>query len=385
MKGLMMMGVTQYADGSMFVPIRSGQICPVCGSKRGRCAEFYNAEGIKVFYRCKYRPSHRPSGDGWYIHLVSEVDGYDPMKERLPRILPEVKQEEITFELLELRDKVYRRFRELVKKYEGSYLYERDEKDLLRRGLTKEQIERMMFFSVPTSGNKVWADGDYMVKVTTAISKELENEFGSDLLKVPGFIKRTNKKTGDEYVTFKTVRKDLQEKFVPIKGYFIPYVNIFGQIVGLQYRLTEPMYDEKGKLLRYFWYSCENARSGAPCDYYIPSELKRDDVLLVTEGAIKGKIAAEKLGFEGMFEAGVHNYRRLVKNIIALEKIQGKKYNIILALDIEDNPDVRKAEKNTIAMLKGTGHQVAIAYWDPKDKGIDDALQAGQKIKYKIV
>lgn len=388
------MAVTSYSTGAKFVPIRSGQVCPVCGSKKGRCSEFYNEEGIKVFYRCKNAASNRPS-DGWYIHLVKDIDGYDPNqkdKSSIPRLISNpVMDEEITEEVLQLRDKVYRRFRELVKKYEGSYLYPQDNEDLLKRGLTEKQIEIMGFFSVPTSDKMVWSsDGDYQMKVSTAISRDLEKEFGNKLLRVAGFVKLRDKKS-NEFITFKSRVKDpVKNRYIPIKGYFVPYIDRQGWMVGLQYRLTEPLYDEKGKLMRYFWYSSSQARSGSPIDVYIPSSVNpfMTNVRLVTEGALKGKIASEYLGVEVYAEAGVDNYRALVSELTAQEEIEGVKFNIILALDMDkvDNKDVLRAEKSTIALFKGTGHQVAIPAWDgSKAKGIDDALRLGLRITYRLI
>lgn len=386
------MAIAKFANGSMFVPIRSGHNCPVCGSKKGRCAEFYNSDGELVFYRCKYKTSDKFS-NGWYIHLSKDINGYDTSSKVV--YLNSVEETPITHDILVLRDKVYRMFRELTKKYLGSYLTADDMKDLTNRGLNEMQILKMGFFSVPSMDKEVWADCNFKVKMQTAISKSLEEEFGAEnLLKVPGFVKRKNKNSS-EFVSFKTFRINPEDdSFMKIKGYFIPYFNIEGLLVGLQYRLTEKVYDEKGKPMRYFWYSSEQARSGAPIDYYVPTKVVRDDILLVTEGGTKGKIASEKLGFKGVFEAGVHNYKNLVKNIQVLETMNDFKYKIILALDIdkytvvddEGRYPVLEAENKTISLLKSAGHQIAIAEWNGKKaKGIDDALKLDLKISYNLI
>lgn len=378
------MGITRYADGSYFHPIRSGQACPVCGSKKGRCSVFVNSEGEAIFYKCKYSPSDRVANDGWYMHLEKDVKTNSKVV-----YLPNVKEVPITLENLKLRDKVYRRFRELTKKYLGSYLLDEDMKNLTDRGLNEMQIIKMGFFSVPSISKEVYSDnGNFKIKMQTAISNALFDEFGGELLKVPGFIKRKGR-NGSEYISFKSCFKEPKtDKFKTIRGYFIPYYNIDGLLVGLQYRLTEKVIDDKCKEIRYFWYSSSNSRSGSPMDFYIPSELKRQDILLVTEGAIKGKIASEKLGFQGVFEAGVANYNNLIKNIQLLEIKNNCKYHIILALDMDktENPDVIRAENKTVSLLKGTGHQVALAEWNGKKaKGIDDAIIYNLPIKYKLV
>ncbi len=428
------MAVTKTNSGT-FVPIRSGQVCPVCGSRKGRCAEFYNKDGIKVFYRCKYAVSHRPS-NGWYIHTVQEVDGINS-NERPVTILPDIEVgEEMTEERMKITNEAYRYLRELVKKYEGAYLNYRDMKNLQDRGLTNEQIEKMLFFSMPTveitsqeeldifllakhkklyvntkkyKGKPIkvmvrnYYDGEntYDCQLHTAISKDMEREFGEKLLQVAGFVKRKDSR-GNEYITFKTSRYNPQHdinpkepKYIPIKGYFIPYINPDNQILAVQYRLTVPVYDEKGKKMRYFWYSSSNARSGSPIDYYIPLNIYtdkqgnvREDIILATEGGIKAKITSEKLGFKSVAEAGVSNYRRLVDTIIEISKKEKRKHKIILALDMDkvDNEEVLKAEKETITLLLQAGYEIAIASWDGnKAKGIDDALMLGLRITYTLI
>jgi len=427
------MAVTRYNYGTYY-PIRAGQACPVCGSKKGRCSQFVRNEDNEVIhYRCKYSPSDQPS-NGWYIHKVANLS----KTQREKKILPTVNVgEEMTEERKLVTDKAYRYFRELVKKYEGSYLNKRDYINLRKRGLKAEEILRMNFFSMPT--NKITSQKEMdtflktkpsklyvnekkyrgkpikvMVKnyndgknvfdcqLNTAISKDMEKKFGEDLLKVAGFIKLSDN-WGNDYITFKSTRynpvskeKPNQPKYIPIKGFFIPYTDPEDMIVGLQYRLTVPVYDENGKKMRYFWYSSKNARSGSPIDYYKPSNLYtdksgnvRNDIILATEGGLKGKIASEKLGFQTVAEAGVSNYRNLVETINEISKLNDDiQYKVILALDLdkEKNEEVKKAEEKTIKLLIKAGYEVAIATWDLEQaKGIDDALQIGIKIDYSLI
>jgi hypothetical protein len=450
------MAVTETEKGT-FVPIRSGVPCPVCGSKKGRCSEFYNTDEVKVFYRCKNAVSSKESF-GWYIHTVLEIDGVDPT-ERPQKMLPTVKVgEEMSEERKKITNEAYRYLRELIKSYEGSYLNKRDMSDLRTRGLLDEQIERMLYFSLPTTElnsqeevdqflqskpkrlyikekkyNKKpvkvmvrnYSDGNstYDCQLITAISKDMERKFSANLLQVAGFVKKTDPK-GNEYVSMTTTRFNPQyetitnmltialitkdqklinyicstfwrvEQFIPIKGYFIPYINPDGQIMAMQYRLTVALLDEKGKTMRYFWYSSANARSGSPIDYYIPTKIYtdkkgnvREDILLVTEGAIKAKISSEILGYKSVAEAGVSNYRRLVDTIIEISKKEGIKHKIVLALDMDkfDNKEVLSAEQETITLLLEAGYEVALATWDLTKKGIDDALMCGCRINYTMI
>lgn len=388
------MAVTMYDSGTMFVPIKSGTPCPICGKKDGRCSEFYLDHKL-LYISCRNEISDEPSGlAGWYKHRVSSFNSNKVIERKS---IADVKKYQVTEEVLELRHKVYTELRAIIRKYIPSGLYEDDKTDLTRRGLNDESIERLGCFSVPKSTHKVWSDcGEYQMQLTTYISKKLYDKYGNDLLKVAGFMKLKGK-NGD-YITFKTkMKKPNEKKLSDIRGYFIPYYNYKEQFIGMQYRLSEPLLDEKGKPIRYFWLSSKNASSGSPIDCITPSKVKREDILLVGEGALKMKIACEKLSYKGVAEAGVNNYNSLIEEIQMLEVKNRTKYKIILMFDMDKYDNVQilngkeyypilEAEKKTIELLKLTNHEVAIAEWVPESgKGVDDALQNGAKLDYRLV
>lgn len=392
------MAVTLYDEGTMFVPIRSGEICPICGHRDGRCSKFYY-KGELLYIACKHETSLHPMVNlpGWYKHYVNDRNirpstGITTIKAPQPQSV----KRHITKEILALRSSVYKDFKALICNHIEGGLYEEDKEDLLRRGLAEEEIRRLGVFSVPKSTHKIYGSGLTKIKLSNFIINELFKKYREELLNVPGFMNCKNK-YGGEFITYKSKMKNPETgKLEDIRGYFIPYYNIDGLLVGMQYRLSIPIKDEKGKLIRYFWLSSKNASSGSPIDYYVPTYVKRDDILLVGEGALKMKIAAEKLGYRAMAEAGVSNYRNLVKNILLLEKKEGRKLNIILALDMDKYTNftevngkkffqIIEAEKKTLQLLKKTGHKVVTAEWDiNKGKGIDDALQNSAKITFKI-
>ena len=386
------MGVTTYDNGTMFVPVKSGTPCPICGKRDGRCSEFYLNHKLH-YISCKNVASDEPSNlPGWYIHRVANTQRL----ERVPLSIPEVRYT-VTEEVIELRDKVYRELRRLISLHITGGLYKEDKADLVGRGLSEEEIKKLGVFSVPKSTHKVSSDdGSYEMQLATYVAKKLYEKYDNELLKVAGFMKLTGQ-NGD-YITFKTKMKNQEtKKLMDIRGYYIPYMNYKGQFVGMQYRLSEAMLDDKGKPIRYFWFSSKDASSGSPIDFITPSKYKSENVLLVGEGALKMKIACEKLNTLGMAQAGVTNYNALVTEIQMLEIKNRVKYNIILALDMDKNTikqdvngkdfyPVLDAETKTIDILKMTGHKVVIAEWDiEKGKGIDDALVNGAKINYKIV
>lgn len=410
-------------------------------SNRQRCTKIYRTgfkliDGVqeKAFEEevtvCMHNPCGKPTdtgiGTGYefvdnYYEYIAGTTAPKTISFRPPadvqNISKERSKEEISF-----INEVYQYFMETCFKLQSVTLYKEDRKDLLKRFMTPKDVAAlkkadlweedlknikqnnlnnqqktllsqraewekilnfMGYFSVP-SIEKTIAYSGYKCKLQTAISKELHKKFGDKLLAVPGFMKSKDKK-GNEFITF---------KYYKIQGYFIPYHSIEGKILGFQYRLTEARYDAKGKLIRYLWYSSEQASSGSPIDFFCPIELLRDDVILVTEGATKGKVAASKMKIQGLFEAGVGNYKNLIKALDELEQRTGKQYKIILALDMdkytnvdsEGHYPVLEAEMKTIELLKVRGNSVHIAEWDGKiSKGIDDALSIGLKLNYKAV
>ena len=385
------MAVTVYDSGTMFVPIKSGSTCPICGKRDGRCSEFYLNHEL-LYISCRNVVSDEPSGlPGWYKH---RVDGSNTKE---LKVISDIKKYEITDEILALRHKVYTELKAIINNNIPSGLYEDDKADLERRGLSDEIIRKLGCFSVPKSSHRVLSDcGGYQIQLVTHIARTLYKMFGDDLLKVPGFLKLTGK-NGD-YITLKTkMKRPKDKKLSDIRGYFIPYNNYKGQFVGMQYRLSEPLVDYKGKQIRYFWLSSRGASSGSPIDFIVPSNIKREEILLIGEGALKMKIACEMLGYKGMAMAGVTNYNSLSKQLQLLELKTKTKYKVILVIDMDkyenchvingkDIYPILDAEERTVDLLKLTDHKVAIAEWNGNlGKGIDDALVNGVKLQYRIV
>ncbi|MBS5926238.1 MAG: DUF3854 domain-containing protein [Clostridium paraputrificum] len=358
-----------------WIAFRRGNPCPICGGTDQRCSLYAKNTGEPILYRCKYVTSSHPSGDGWYNHLASEVDGTNIDKERIKRIIRDYKQVTITEEDRKLWSKVYKRMREAFFILKGVYLYPEHLENLLSRGLTEDQVKEMEFFSVPKD-EKIRYQG-YEVKLKTAIIKILLKYFKEEeLIKVPGFYKATH--NDSDYVALKnTIYDNKRKDYVVIDGYFIPYHDYEGQIIGMQFRMLRPVYDKKMKPMRYIWFSSKSS-CGSPIDYFVPNEIKKDDVILVTEGALKGKISGSYLGVRVLAEAGVANYRSLIKTLQEIQEKEKKKFKVLLALDMDkySNPDVMNAEISTVTLLKATGVSTTILEWDISEgKGIDDKLQ----------
>lgn len=360
-----------------WVSIRSSETCPICGSRKGRCGMLVEkSTGNVVLYRCKENTAGKPDGRGWYIHRVSDFNTGSKEKIIPTTInISDYKPREFKEEDLKLWNEVYNTMRNLMFKFNGYYLYSNHMKNLLDRGFSEKEIEHLKFFSIPKN-DKIQYNG-FQCSLKTAIINELKKKFkDEDLLNVPGFSLISAK--SKSFVTFNnTMYNKEKNAYEYLDGYFIPYFNENGLLVGMQYRLTVPRIDDKGKPMRYLWYSSKNVTCGSPIDYYVPSDIAIEDVILVSEGGIKTKYAATKLRVRSLAEAGVGNYRHLIKVLQNVEKIEGKKFRVLLALDMDkySNSDVLSAEIKTVALLKSCGYEVTILEWnDAEGKGIDDKI-----------
>lgn len=375
------MAITTY-DNKKWYPIRSGTCCPICNTKKGRCSVLVDEKEQPVMYRCKYATSNRASGDGWYLHLVNEPIAKSNNNLANTELIKDIisnKELEITDELIELRNRVYRKFRQVFHHLNSTLLYKEDLQSLLDRGFTTDEINEIGFFSIPRNV-KIQYD-NYTCQLKTAMVKELLKTFTEEqLVKVPGFaLVQTKDKS---FVTFKSSTRNSKGEIEDIKGYFIPYVGPTGKLQGMQYRLATPFIDDKGKAIRYFWYSSKNVSCGCPVDYFVPNEIRNENYILITEGAIKGKFAATKLGLRSLSEAGITNYKSVGKALKKIEEIEGKQYSILLSLDMDkyQNSDVLNAEISTLTLLKGLGYDVTILEWNVEEgKGIDDKLKINSK------
>lgn len=375
---------TATATNTTWVSIRSSQTCPICGSRKGRCGMLVNSDTNEVIlYRCKYNTSGKES-NGWYIHTVNSSNcAANSNICNIPTTinLDDYKTREIKEEDLILWDKVYRKIRSLMIKFNGSPLYQNHKANLIERGFSEKEIEDLKFFSVPNNEKVIY--NNFSCYLKTAIISELKKDFKEeDLINVPGFNLIESK--GKKYVSFNNSMFNKESNsFQYLDAYFIPYFNENGLLVGMQYRLTTPVYDEKGKKMRYLWYSSKHVTCGSPIDYYVPSEISIDNVILVSEGAIKTKFAASKLKIRSLAEAGVGNYKSLIKTLQSIEQKENKKYQVLLALDMDkySNEDVMSAEIRTVTLLKSCGYNVTLLEWDVTEgKGIDDKIfSAGMK------
>lgn len=157
-------------------------------------------------------------------------------------------------------------------------LNEQHKEDLLKRGLTAEQIEGQRYRSVPLFGIK-------------SLVKKLQEE-GLVIKGVPGFYEDEN---GQWTINFSPKNS----------GILIPILSMEGRIQGFQIRL-----DHVTEGRKYIWLSSvkfkNGVSSGSPV--HVIGDLNASEVYL-TEGALKGTIAHYLSGDTFVCVAGVNQYR----------------------------------------------------------------------------
>ncbi|WP_237699112.1 hypothetical protein [Caldicellulosiruptor kronotskyensis] len=155
----------------------------------------------------------------------------------------------------ETRDKVYREFLKLLQ------LNEEHKADLLRPSLSKVAIRAKGYKTLFLEKEKRFE-----------ICRTLQAK-GYGLEGIPGFFKH---KTIGEW------------DYKPYQGYAIPVRNFERQIVGLLVGMNEPA------LSKYRWFSSSNSKNvGTPAEanLYFTGGCT-DGVVYITEGALKGDVAA---------------------------------------------------------------------------------------------
>lgn len=243
--------------------------CPFCGNKKGKFSYILEKGNKRDMYHC-----WSCGEGGGAVNLHMELSGITDYMEAVRDIFTTLNDEDP--EVYRTRTEMLRNLpkTEMIERASDehcsavyycllSMLTLRDEhkEDLLRRGLTEEDIKRYRFRSTP--------ERDY--KVTGRICRELINR-GFDLNGVPGF-----------YID----RKGRWQMKLSADGYFCPvFDGDRNLITGFQIRNDDP--DAQAK---YIWFSSSGcnrgASSGALCTY-LPG--KEGNPVIVVEGILKALV-----------------------------------------------------------------------------------------------
>lgn len=227
--------------------------------------------------------------------------------------------------------------------------------DLKKRGLTENEITLGMYKSVP------------IYCINSIIEKMVEK--GCKFKGVPGFYYDSKSNQWKLNITTKTF------------GYFVPYIDIDGYVCGIQIRLTS-----KCKR-RYLWLSSSflnlGTSSGSPIHF--KSCNNKNEVIYLTEGALKANVAAYLGNRTFIAVAGVNAQTQLEKSLIALKNRGLKTIVDVFDADCIINKYVESARNK----IKDTCNTLGIEYkrldWSLKyGKGIDDFLYFQKRRRISI-
>ncbi|MDQ3918450.1 MAG: DUF3854 domain-containing protein [Acidobacteriota bacterium] len=188
----------------------------------------------------------------------------------------------------------------------------------------------------------------------------MHERFGDSLRGVPGFHKYAGR-----------------WQFPRLNGFFIPYRDVRGRIVGLQVRRDAPSAGSK-----YVWFSTppekfsHGTSSGAPLHFVKPDIARHEGFAFVTEGALKADIIGDRLQVGTVALAGVSavNAERVVRKLGEALPELGR-LAVAFDRDWQENPAVALALRRLLEALRGSQLQVNVLSWDAaQGKGIDDVL-----------
>lgn len=319
--------------------------CPFCGDSENPHHAHLMLNIVKDAYHCT-RCGEKGFAIGLYakLHGISNKQAFKELMNMAPETTPKIEIKQVLqspVANINERDKTYRAFLDKLT-LKGEHL-----QNLIRRGLSWEEIGRNLYKSVPQDE-----------KERQRICKELIKE-GHSLKGIPGFYKDDN------------------WTFVDYKGFLIPVKDVQGRIQGLQVRL-----DFGSK--RYLWFSSHDKPCGTRAYAWIGVSGVPSKTVIITEGALKADIAHYLSRFTFVSVPGVNSIRGIEQ---VLRDLDAKR--VYIAFDMDMSEKVRKivleARKKLEKVLLQNGFDVRIKEWDRcLGKGIDDYLLTLKKLK-KIV
>lgn len=315
------------------VPFKRGKrSCPVCGRTHQYHCSVTVDGGLAL---CRFKWSENQAQDGRYIHVLTP----NQQKVFAPVPLLPLKEEIVTERAN--ADRLYTTYSALLSRLELTPFH--GEELLIRRGLSDTTIANNLYASVPDS-----TEGD-------RIARDLA-EF-IDLRGVPGFYRQDGCWRLNTWA----------------KGFYVPYRDEQGRIVGLQIRRDGDA-DPK-----YMWLSSTSLPEGTPatsCVHFVKPDLARNGQVLITEGALKADRISDFLQSSVVALAGVTgcNPQTFVTYLLrALPEVR----SIVVAFDIDwqEKREVKRALDRLIKALRATSLPVNVRKWEPAlGKGLDDVL-----------
>lgn len=312
--------------------------CPFCRGKRK-----FNVNVIKGAWRC-----NKCGEAGYAVSLHSKLNGLsykDALKDLGSDGYVEIKPKDMSKEPVTVslwaRDKAYNTMlQEIV-------LNPEHRADLLKRGLTLEQIQKNGYKSFPMSSHSL---------IARKCCEELKG--ANPRLRLPGFYDVT---TNEPHM----VRRR--------SGYLVPCRTIDGKISGFQIR-----HDDNSKA-KYTWFTSSEKMTGGSlsgCEniHFAGDWSKIPETVYLTEGVLKADVASALSGKNFIGIAGVNNVSQLPKVLDDLKKRGVIRIAIALDMDYREKQEVAKALLHIKEIIKASGLEQVMLTWNEEYKGIDDFL-----------
>lgn len=345
---------------SRFIPTKYNNPCPICGDIKGKCRTtddndlilcMAGAGGlIDAVNGHKY---HKDTEDGsWGIFSPDNQQGTFNREEwlRQKASAEKLKQETHRKEALLERD----RHKHYVKISQHLGLSSEHQQELIRRGLTQSQIDKLNSFTV--EGVTYLPDSTPPNLPSVRVSQK-----------------------GEKYFSAFNPPTDDNQQPTPSRAYFCPAFNFEGEIIGGQFRHNRQ--DNK-----YTWLS--GIKSAHLPDGEIPLTIVRAEnvtdvkfnldtskfgegikkAIAVLEGLFKPYISTCKWGIDSIGASGF-NFRNSHNQV--REYVKKGDYNLaIFPLDANliNNPQLLRRLAENIYLFQSCGCQIAIAWWGQSSK-----------------
>ena len=332
--------------------------CPLCGDTRGKM----NLNIEKNQFRCNYCQEsggaialyskvHGVSNSTAYREICEILYGDAEAKDYKTIYSKKVKPDlPVSSDLASVydRNQTYEMMLSMLN------LTDKHTDDLIKRGLTLDDIKKFGFKSTPAFG-------------FTQLAKALKDK-NCVIEGVPDFYEKKNR---EWTVNFNS----------RCSGILIPYRTISGLIQAFQIRLDVPFVDKKNKKTKHIWLSSvdeeKGVSSGSPT-HFIGDPC--DNTVFVTEGGLKAYIAHSLSGRSFIANAGVGNVESFREPFSMLKNNGTKNLYECCDMDKTVNENVARGVKNLILLIKEYGFNVKSMKWkwdknQPEiNKGIDDML-----------
>ena len=326
--------------------------CPNCDAGKGRhlniCLQRNSKGKDNVFRCCKCGIGGGVLDLYMLFNNIPEDKrsaAFEQLKKELPRtdgvvhrVIPEPSSScQYSCADIEKRDATYRMlFGELS-------LTDKHMRDLLNRGLTRDEILKLGYRSTPAYGSET-------------ICRKLIDK-GAYLKGVPGFYRNQR---GNWDVVFSG------------KGLLIPVKDINGMIQGLQIRLDKQNGEEVQR--KYRWVSSAGKPEGTPSTVWCHFTGNIGPEIYLTEGPLKSDIASLRLNKGFVAVPGVNSLSKLPELLKQLSTKGVKKVIIAYDMDFVYNEHVQNGLAEIKKLITKAGMSFEQFLWDPYYKGIDDYL-----------